>query len=207
MPSGTVAVVSLLVLSFSTGCGGDPLAGSAAKDAVTLVVPLEAGLFDADATLQVRLWNAEQLATLEKNARCAVTRGPDGQAAAVHCPAGVEYKEVTPEQFSFTVRDLGEHVDVTSDRIRVGEAFKLLVSGLSRDRCNTTSADFAGSAGARRVVLERLPWQTTAKACLNQSARALMKQDGREIRPLPPGADAPPPDTTGRRSKDFWTCA
>jgi hypothetical protein len=72
---------------------------------------------------------------------------------------------VKPEEFEFPVQEIAGSVAVKSATVRVGEKFRILLSGKSRDGCNTTSADRVGSVDAADVVVGSLGWSTTARAC------------------------------------------
>ena len=132
---------------------------------VTVIAPIDVELFSEDASLRVRLWNAEQLEIIQNTANCAVTYNQQTQTEEVHCPEGIEYQEVTPEEFSFSIQEIGTSIEVRSEMIRVGEKYRLLISGSSNDNCNTTSADVVDIAGFNQVVLEDLMWMTTGMAC------------------------------------------
>jgi hypothetical protein len=154
-----------VVFFLSTGCEETSVVGAQANKAVTFIVPIEASRFTEQATLVARLWNAEQLKALAKNADCSVSYDPVTQTEEMNCPEGVEYQAVTPEEFKFPIRDVAARIEVTSGTIRVGEKFRILLSGLNHDKCNTTSADLVATADSEEVVLESLVWETTMKAC------------------------------------------
>jgi hypothetical protein len=155
-----------LVLAFlcfvSAGCEETSVVGAQPKEAVTFIVPIEPSQFAERTTLAIRLWNAEQLKALEKNADCAVSYDPVTQTEKIDCPEGVEYQAVTPEEFE---RALASQIEIRSGTIRVGERFRIFVSGLNHDNCNTTSAALVATADLEEMVLENLVWETTMKAC------------------------------------------
>ncbi len=154
------------VVSVSSGCDEtSSVLGAQAKEAVTLVVPIETRRFAERAILQVRLWNAEQLEAMDRNASCATEYNPQTQTQEIRCPEGIEYQEVTPEEICFPVETIVASLEVRSETIRVGQNFRIVVSGLSQDECNRTSADLKSIAASHEFVLERLVWQTTARAC------------------------------------------
>jgi hypothetical protein len=132
---------------------------------VTLRVPVDVTLFADGASLQVRVWNSEQLATVERNSRCGAVYNPATAAQEVRCPEGITFQPAKPEEFEFPVREIAGSVAVKSATVRVGERFRILLSGKSRDGCNTTSADRVGSVDAADAVVGSLGWSTTARAC------------------------------------------
>jgi hypothetical protein len=119
--------------------------------------------FAPDTRLKVRVWNAGQLAALERNARCAVVSDTATGAERITCPDSLEYRRVVPEEHTIPLRS---RVEVASKVIAAGERFRIRLSGTSRDNCNTTSAEFVGVATSGRMVLDGLPWESTVKACL-----------------------------------------
>lgn len=147
-------------------CGHATGTPDALTEPVTLVVTLDPSIFAPTAVLDVRVWNAEQLQTLEANARCVASQDAATGATRFVCPDGVEYRDVTPERFELSAAALGGRIELKSAAIRVGERFRLRIAGLHRDNCNTTSADLVREARSARVIVEKLAWQTTAKACL-----------------------------------------
>lgn len=158
-------LVAFLAFSVAAACDEMPVLGTEAGEPVTLVVPIDGQQFAADAVLTATVWDARQLEALEQNALCAVTRNPQTQAEEIHCPDGVQYQEVTPEEFSFPVSQAAPRLEIQSSSIQTGQRFRLRVTGLYRDNCNMTSADFRGTAQEGEMLLADLEWQTTLKGC------------------------------------------
>jgi hypothetical protein len=132
---------------------------------VTLRIPVDVTLFAEGASLQVRVWNREQLAAAERNRRCGTVYDPATGEQEIRCPEGITFQPVKPEEFEFPVHEIAGRVAVKSATLRVGERFRILLSGKSRDGCNTTSADLVGSVEAADVVVGSPSWSTTARAC------------------------------------------
>jgi hypothetical protein len=137
---------------------------SAGSAGVTFRVSVPVSEFAAASSLRVQVWTEEQLAALERNARCSVTHDPTTGLDQVQCPPGVTWESVAPEEVEVPVPDPGGSVSVPTS-VRVGGKFRVLVSGRSVDGCNTTSADRSGTATSPEVVLDGLSWRTTALAC------------------------------------------
>lgn len=135
------------------------------QEVVTFVVPISVEKFSQDAVIRVRLWNEEQLKMNEKTSACAVSYNMQTKTEEVRCPAGVEYSEVVPEEFMFSVEEINSSIEVRSSAITVGERYRLLISGRSNDNCNTTSADVREVANSEIIVIEKLSWRTTAMGC------------------------------------------
>jgi hypothetical protein len=163
---GPLGRLLVLCLSFAGCGGGNPLLGEPARAGVTLRAPVDAGLFAAGSSLRVRVWNGDQLATVERNGRCATVFDPATGAESIRCPEGTSYQPVTPEEFEFPVSELTGSIEVKSATVRVGEKFRVLLSAKSRAGCNTTSADHVGTADTPSVALGNLAWSTTARGCL-----------------------------------------
>jgi hypothetical protein len=135
------------------------------------VVVVDPARFAPEATLVARVWDGEQLLTLERNSRCATVHDPRTGRSQIRCPEGIEYREVVPHEFRYPVRSMGSRLELRAARVRVGTDFRLRVSGPSPDGCNTTSADFTGAARSERVLLDSLDWETTLRACVASPAR------------------------------------
>jgi len=162
------AVVGLPLLL--AGCGDSSVAGSAAPKSspvgpVQFVVVAEGGLFAPGSDLQASLWSAEQLDSLRQNARCAVSANPSTGSEDVRCPEGVEYREVVPEAFAAPVHEGLVHLEFQSERVAVGEEFRLLIGGRSSDGCNTTTATRVSRAESQTIRLADLEWETTMRGC------------------------------------------
>ncbi|TEU00254.1 MAG: hypothetical protein E3J30_02945 [Anaerolineales bacterium] len=151
-------------LVFLAGCSiVSPFGGS--EELVTFNVVINKETFSPEASLRVRIWNAETLKVAESNANCAVSYNQETQAEEVHCPEGVEYREVSPEEFVFLVQDLGAEIEIKSATVTVGEKYRLQISGLASDDCNTASATVEEKARSAHILFENLMWATTLMAC------------------------------------------
>jgi len=132
---------------------------------ITFTVPIVVELFSDEATLRLTLWNADQLEIIKRTGACSITYNLETQTEEIHCPQGVEYEAVTPDEFTFPLQEIGEFIEVESDNIRIGERYRLQISGLSSDNCNTTSANVEGIAQQADITIEDLTWMTTMMAC------------------------------------------
>ncbi|MEA1976765.1 MAG: hypothetical protein U9N80_02555 [Chloroflexota bacterium] len=132
---------------------------------VTFNVSINKEAFSPEANLRVRIWNAETLKVAESNANCAVSYNQETQTEDVHCPEGVVYREASPEEFEFLVQDIGVEIEIKSATVTVGEKYRLQISGLASDDCNTASATVEGKARSAQVLIEDLIWATTLMAC------------------------------------------
>ena len=132
---------------------------------VTFSVPIDKGTFSPEASLRVRIWNAETLKVAERNANCAVSYNQETKTEEVHCPEGVNYREVTPEEIEFLVQDIGAEIEIKSATVTVGEKYRLQISGLSSDDCNTASATVEEKARSAHILIDDLMWATTLMAC------------------------------------------
>jgi hypothetical protein len=132
---------------------------------VTFNVSINTEAFSPEATLRVRIWNAATLKVAEGNANCAVSYNQETQTEEVHCPEGVNYREVSPEEFEFLVQDIGAEIEIKSATVTVGERYRLQISGLASDDCNTASASVEEKARSAQVHIDDLMWATTLMAC------------------------------------------
>jgi hypothetical protein len=154
----------LILLSILSACAEQSSAIDS-TGSVSLTVPIDAEMFSKEATLIFTLWNADQLEIIDRTANCTVSYDAELQKEEIHCPEGVEYEEVTPEEIIIPVQEISKSVKFESDQIRVGERYRLLITGLSNDNCNTTSASIEDIAQQVDITFEDLGWATTEMAC------------------------------------------
>ncbi len=151
-------------LIFLTGCSVvAPFSRSV--EFVTFNVSINKDAFSPEANLRVRIWNTETLKVAESNANCAVSYNQETKTEEVHCPEGVNYREVSPEEFEFLVQDIGAEIEIKSVTVTVREMYRLQISGLASDDCNTASASVEERAKSAHIVLDNLLWATTLMAC------------------------------------------
>jgi len=157
----------LPLLAFITGVNGCivGIAAPAPVGGVTLVIFVNPGVFATDGMLSVDVWNASQLATLDENARCG-TVSVSGGATQMQCPPGVSYKEVVPERMQVPLSSLDSSFEMQPAQVAPGEKFRIRLSGPSRDRCNSSSADLVRTAEQGRNELRDLTWRTTLRGCV-----------------------------------------
>ena len=132
---------------------------------ITFIIPIQVEAFSKDEPLHVSLWNEEQITINEKNALCGVSYDAQTGIEKIQCPEGIEYREVLPEEFTISLRDIRTSITITSMSIRMGEKYMIQISGLSNDNCNSTSASFTGKANSKTITLDELTWMTTLMAC------------------------------------------
>ncbi len=132
---------------------------------VTFSVVINKDTFSPEASLRVRIWNAETLKVAESNANCAISYNQEIKTEEVHCPEGVEYREASPEEFEFIVQNLDGEIEIKSATVTVGERYRLQISGLANDDCNTASATVEERARSAYILIEDLMWATTLMAC------------------------------------------
>lgn len=139
---------------------------SAADNKISFTIPIKAGLFSQTATLRVTLLNAAQIKILHETAACTVSQDAGTKTETIHCPDGITYQKVNPEEFTFPIRQSGSSVKVTSATVRLHEQYQITIGGLSADECNSTSTSFTGMAESVEITLNGLSWATTEMACL-----------------------------------------
>ena len=133
---------------------------------VTFIVPVAVDTFSRQAVLQVSIWNAQQLKTLDQQAECVISHDEQTGVESIHCPAGVPYLKITPEEFVFPIQAISESVQITSQTVKTGEKYQIVLRGLSSDECNSTSGTAEGTATSSTITLENLDWMTTEMACV-----------------------------------------
>jgi len=157
-------VIILILSSLPSGCDYTS-SDIDSTGSISFTVPIDADMFSDEATLRLTLWNADQLEIMKRTAGCSITYNLETQIEEIHCPEGVDYEAVTPAEFTFPVQEIGEFIEVESNNIRIGEKYRLMISGLSSDNCNTTSASVEGIAQHAEITIEDLMWMTTLMAC------------------------------------------
>ena len=132
----------------------------------TFTILIDTAMFSQKEPLQFILWNAGQLDITNNTADCVVSYDAESKQEEIHCPKGVTYEPVNPEEFIFQIQQINGSVTFETDHISVGEKYRLLIIGLSSDNCNTTSASIEGTTRKANVVIENIQWATTLMACL-----------------------------------------
>ena len=158
-----VTLGTVLLFALASACAApatQPAAG------VTFNVPVPVEMFSSNGTLQVLVWNAGQLAALDRQGECVIAHDMQLGTDTVLCPEGVQYQEITPETFDFPIQAIDQRIQLTSQTMKVGEKYRLALRGLSSDDCNSTSATAEGTAASSTITLGNLDWLTTEMACV-----------------------------------------
>ena len=146
----------------STGTGGS----TASNTPVTFSVAVDPNAFSDKRQINVTIWDAEQLALADASAGCSVSHDAATGKDTTTCPPGVTYKPATPETIATTKEELAKGLTVTSKSVTVGERYRVSVSGMASDDCNTASATAEGTASAAAVKLSGLQVAQTEMACV-----------------------------------------
>jgi hypothetical protein len=164
-------LVFAIVMAFISGCTGSNRQTNPSTQAtfpsssISIIIPVQPDKFSKQAVVQVDLLNSGQIAIADANPICEMMgNGPGG--ISTHCPPGTEYKEVKPEEFTFPIGEIGNQIELTSTHLKLGEQFRITVSGLSADDCNGRSTRYTGVANADKITLTHLSWATTTMACV-----------------------------------------
>ncbi len=160
-----------LLLTFV--CSADLGAGQNAEKEVHFIIQIPVELFSKDATISVRIKGPKQIERNRNNERCNSIYNMITRKTETTCPEGVEYLEITPEEFEFPIKTINEYIDVRSETIKVGDEYILAVYGKAADECNTTRASTRGKAQEETITLpigsrrtgEGLEWGTTLMGC------------------------------------------
>ncbi len=133
---------------------------------VTFSVPVPVAEFGQKGTLQVLVWNADQIAALDRQVGCVIAHDAQTGTDTTLCPEGVQYQEITPEKFNFPLQTINQNITWTSRTVKVSEKYRVALRGLSKDECNATSATAEGTATSSTITLGNLDWLTTEMACV-----------------------------------------
>lgn len=154
----------LVLFVITVGCNLLP-SDTPSDVAVSFTIDIDTSVFSTERPLRFVFWNAAQLEIAQRNANCSVSYNAETETEEVHCPEGVVYEPVTPTEFALSRDEIGDHVELTPGNIFVGEHYRLQISGLSSDNCNTTAASIEEVARNATVVVENLMWMMTEMAC------------------------------------------
>jgi hypothetical protein len=158
-----VTLGSLLLLALASACASTPMQPTAG---VTFMVSVPVERFSPKGTLQVLVWNAEQIAAQERQGECVIAHDMQTGTDTTLCPEGVQYQEITPEKFDFPIQAINQSIRLTSQKVKNGEKYRIALRGLSSDDCNSTSATAEGTATSSTITLGNLDWLTTEMACV-----------------------------------------
>ncbi len=153
----------LLLFALMSACTAAP---TQLTSSVTFIVPVPVETFSPKAALQVSVWNAQQLKSLDQQAECVISHDVQTGTESIHCPDGVQYQKITPEEFVFPLQAISKSVQLTSMAVKAGEKYQIVLRGLSSDDCNSTSATAEGTATSATITLGELDWMTTEMACV-----------------------------------------
>ncbi len=155
-----------ILLFITSGCSTSFPSSVATPAAISLVIPIQTDRFSQTAAIQIHLFNGAQLVLEESNPICLIVHSISANTDLTQCPPGEEYKEVNPEVFSYQSKELGDPIKLTSSTLKLGERYKIIISGLSADGCNTRSTQFTGVADSETILLKDLLWSNTMMPCL-----------------------------------------
>lgn len=135
---------------------------------ITITIPIPKESFSQEAIIRVRLYNEEQVKISNAQAHCMVIYNIETEKSTRTCPEGVEYQEVTPETFEFSIQEIDDSIEIQSQKLELGSTFEVGITGTSKDDCNTTRAHVQETVNGAIVTLDNLPWNSTLVACLDE---------------------------------------
>ena len=138
------------------------------EDNVSFYIPVNTEMFSKKAEITVEIFNAKQMAALERNNSCTTSYNAQTNEEEISCPQGITYEKVDPEKFTFAVAQISEGIKVVTKTVNEGEGYRIMVSGLSNDDCNTASGGVTGVADSRNITIGEFPWAVTARGCIEQ---------------------------------------
>ena len=153
----------LFLAWFTSACAAAP---AQPATGVTFSVPLPREAFSPKGTLQVLVWNADQLAALDRQSECVIAHDLQSGTDTTLCPEGVQPQEITPEELAFPIQAINHSIQLASQTVKIGEKYRIALRGLSSDDCNSTSAAAEGTASTSTITLGELGWVTTEMACV-----------------------------------------
>lgn len=169
-------ILSFLVIGFAVGCASPVISSnnvnsSNSKDKdVIFSVKIDKSIFSSkNREIEARLYDSQELDISAKTNNCSVSYDAVTKKETVNCPPGVIYKPSNPEIFKFNLESINnENITINSKTVKVGENYRLNLSGLSKDECNRASVSIEQKAESENIKLSDLMWSSTEMACLNK---------------------------------------
>lgn len=164
-------LLCLLVVGITFGCGAQVTSSNNTNNTsnkdVTFSIKIDKSIFSAkNREIEASLYDSEQLEVSNKTNNCSVSYDTETKKETINCPPGVTYQKPNPEVFKFNLDTIGEEITIASKTVKVGENYRLSLSGLSKDECNRASAGEEKKAESEIIKLTDLMWATTEMACL-----------------------------------------
>ena len=155
-----LSILFLTLVLMLAGWFGSTLGQDTEKE-VRFIIPIEAEKFNEDATIHVRLWTEEEFRIRgEMIRKCpGVHYNKQTKTSEKRCPEGIEYQEVTPEEFSIPVKEIAATIKARSKKIKVGDEYRLKISGVSKDKRFTLVVHIDDTARSETITLENLTWK------------------------------------------------
>ena len=132
---------------------------------VTFTIDVDPSAFSDKRQITVRVWDAEQLKIANETGACTVSMNVQTGQETVSCPPGVTYRKATPEETIVSRAELARGLTVRSKTVTTGEAYRVSITGMASDDCNTASATAEGTAAGETVKLANLSVASTEMAC------------------------------------------
>ena len=165
-------LLCLLVIGSTFGCGAQVISSNNTnnngnKKDVTFTIKIDKSIFSAkNREIEASLYDSEQLEVSNKTNNCSVSYDAETKKETINCPPGVTYQKPNPEVFKFNLDTIGEEITINSKTVKVGENYRLALSGLSKDECNRASAGEEKKAESENIKITDLMWASTEMACL-----------------------------------------
>ena len=151
-----LSILFLALVLLLAGWVGSTLGQDTEKE-VRFIIPIEVEKFSEDKPFLVRLWTAEEFRISTE-----MTRKCPGKKR--RCPEGVEYQEVTPEEFRIPVNEIAATIEARSKKIKVGDGYRLTIAGVSKNKRFTLVADIDDTARSETITLGNLSWKYLNRA-------------------------------------------
>ena len=136
------------------------------NESVIFVIPIEKNIFNQNTNIAIKLYNSQQIQILEQNSSCTASYNSQTKSEKTVCQNGRKYSQVIPEKFILPITKINEDIRLTSKILKIGEKYRLSISGLSDDNCNTTSTQIIDTANLNTIKIKGIMWLTTTRNCL-----------------------------------------
>ena len=159
-----LSILFLILFLVLAGWDGTSL-GQGSEKGVRFIIPIEVEKFSEDRPIKVRLWTAEEdRIRREMNRKCpGVHYNKQTKTLEKRCPEGIEYQEVTPEEFPIPVKEIATTIEVKSKKIKVGDGYRLMITGVRKNKLHLLFAIVDDTARSETITLENLTWKYDAR--------------------------------------------
>jgi hypothetical protein len=144
---------------------------------ISFIVPIDRSLFSENKTINVKIYtmpstskdNSDTRSALQekKEQDCYISHGEGKKPEKVSCKS-LDIYELS-EEFQYPIKTLDSRIKINSQSVKLGHPYRIIISGLSKDNCNTASLSKTDVAHFREISLSPFSWTTTRLGCPSET--------------------------------------